>query len=439
MIDIAQGKVVKATSQESDGLKGDNITDGDDNSRWSSAHDDDEAMATIDLGEVTELYGSEIKWENSFAAKYLMEISSDGAKWTPLGGERAGFAGLQKLDFAGEKARYVRMHGLEKATQYGYSIFSWRIFGKLKSYGASAPLGLAVESAKPVLKEGVECPLTAKAWYGGDKFKVVDVEWTSADGTFTATGFTPTTNGFAAVTASAGGLSVTKRLPVEEALAVSTLTFATTNMVAIAGEPVKLELSATDQFGGKMALKGVKMEVVAPGGKKAVAGKDFKAQKGGWIVPLKSGEFRVKAKLGGVEAVCVIATSGLKDVNLARLATVTSSGEENAGLTAERAADGDMKTRWGSRHRDGEWICFDFGRERTISSCAIDWENARAESYVIEVSTDGAKWQPVADVTSNEGGHQVHEFRPVKARKLRITGRKRNTSYGISIFEADIR
>jgi endoglucanase Acf2 len=245
MSDLAQGKKVVVTSEENVGLRGVNITDGDDKTRWSSSHDDPEPTATIDLGETVELYGAEIKWENAYASKYVLECSADGAKWSPLGGERGGIAGLQRVDFGGEKARYVRLRGLEKATQYGVSLFSFSVYGKQKGAKPSAPLGFAIGSDRPVLKEGVASALSARAWLGGDKFRPVEAVWSSDDGTFQKNMFTPTKNDFAIVRASVGGVSVEKRIPVEEALVAT----------RFSSGPDRVAL---DQFGGAMPSKAEK-------------------------------------------------------------------------------------------------------------------------------------------------------------------------------------
>lgn len=245
MPDLAQGKKVVVTSEENAGLRGVNITDGDDKTRWSSSHSDPEPTATIDLGETVELYGAEIKWENAYASKYVLECSADGAKWSPLGGVRGGAAGLQRVDFGGEKARFVRLRGLEKATQYGVSLFSLGVYGRPKGAKPSAPLGFAIGSDRPVLKEGVASELNARAWLGGDKFRPAEAVWSSEDGTFRKNMFTPAKNGFATVRASVGGVCVEKKLPVEEAL-VATRFSPGPNRVAL------------DQFGGAMPSGGEK-------------------------------------------------------------------------------------------------------------------------------------------------------------------------------------
>ena len=50
----------------------------------------------------------------------------------------------------------------------------------------------------------------------------------------------------------------------------------------------------------------------------------------------------------------------------------------------------------------------------------------------------GAVWREVARLADNPGGRQEHVFAPVEAHMLRIAAKKRNTAYGISIFEAEI-
>ena len=451
MRDLAKGRPVEVSSEESAGLGGANIADGDDATRWSSAHDDPESTATIDLGEPVELYGVDILWENSFAAKYVLERSSDGATWQPLGGEQIGFQGRQTLSFRGEEARFVRLRALEKATQYGVSLFEWQIFGKPRSANSGAPLGLAVAADRAVLKEGEPARLTVQAWRGGRDFAPINAAWASADGAFgrpapggtgiaqgAAVELTPATNGFAVVTATAGGITVESRFPVEEALAVSAIAFANSNLVALVGEPVDVGFSATDQFGDAVAPSGIKMRLVDATGR-SVPREAYRSRGRGQIEFLRPGSYRLQAATGVLAAECVIEVGRPGGVNLARLATATASGEENGSLAPRFATDGDPATRWGSRHRDGEWLCLDFGKDRTFSKCVIDWENARAETYLVEVSTDGSAWRTVAKGKTDSAGRMEHTFAAVRARRLRITGLTRNTDYGISIFEIDVR
>ena len=427
MRDLASGASVKATSQESGGLSAANATDGDDKTRWSSAHDDAEATLTIDLGRTVELYGSEILWEASYAAKYFIEYSADGAKWSAIGGERNGFAGLQKLDFGGEKGRFLRMRAKEKATQYGVSLFSWRVFGK--PAGAKGALGAAIDAEKPVLKEDVPCRLSARAWLGGEKFSPCKVEWSSADGEFDGDMFTPRTNGFATVEAKMDGLAVSRRFPVEEALRAVAFTIGPKEVEIPVGKSVKLAPEATDQFGGKMKLKGVKL-VEKP--------KFCSLKKGGLLVADKAGEGTLTMSMAGRTATMRVVAKSVSEIDLARMGVASASSQENGGLAPGNATDGDPKTRWGSAHKDGEWLMVDLNDAYKVTDAVLVWENARAVDYDIEASADGEKWVKAAEVRGGKGGTEEVALKPIEARYVRVRGLKRNTGYGISLFSLSI-
>ncbi len=282
---------------------------------------------------------------------------------------------------------------------------------------------------RAVLKEGVATHLILRTTKGAD---AANVKWTSAEGTFDRKGnFTPHTNGFATVMAQAGTLQVSRRFSVEEALRVTKLALAPNVAECIVGEPLKLSIEALDQFGGRMSLKGAKVETSNP--------TKAKFDRHGFTAK-RAGSYTLTVTLQGVKATASIVAKNLADVNLARLAKVTASGEENGGLLAVYAVDGDPKTRWGSLHRDGEWIQLDFGRPRRVSRATVQWENAHARRFRIETSVDGEKWTTVVEsheVTKPE--NDLVTWRPVSARYLRLTGLERNTNYGISIFELDIR
>ncbi len=296
-----------------------------------------------------------------------------------------------------------------------------------------APVAPAPEAEivadRAVLKEGEATRLALRTAKGAD---AAGVKWTSADGTFDRRGnFTPRTNGFATVTARTDSLEVSRRFPVEEALRVTKLVIAPDAAECIVGEPLKLSVEALDQFGGRMRLKGATVEL--SDSRNAEFGRTgFTAR--------KAGTYTLSVTLQGKKSIATIVAKNLADVNLARLATVTASGEENGGLLAAYAVDGDPKTRWGSLHRDGEWLQLDFGRPRTVSRATIRWEHAHARRYRIETSDDGEKWTSAVEnhAVSNPANDAV-AWRPVSARYLRLTGLERNTDYGISIFELDIR
>lgn len=122
--------------------------------------------------------------------------------------------------------------------------------------------------------------------------------------------------------------------------------------------------------------------------------------------------------------------------NLALHKTCTVSGEENVGTVAQHATDGDDATRWGSLHQDGQWLSVDLGEPAKLYKLRLHWEAAYASIYTIELSDDGNTWHSGKTV-SGDGGWDEVKMEGAQGRYIRITGNKRNTPYGISLYEIE--
>lgn len=57
-----------------------NAVDGDPNTRWSSAFQDDQWLQ-VDLGAVVTIEEARVVWETAFATKYAIQVSLDGSTW----------------------------------------------------------------------------------------------------------------------------------------------------------------------------------------------------------------------------------------------------------------------------------------------------------------------------------------------------------------------
>ncbi|WP_146244258.1 discoidin domain-containing protein [Curtobacterium sp. MCBD17_032] len=124
--DLAHGAAVSSSADEGDGVPARNAVDGDPGSRWASGHTDDQWLA-VDLGAEHELHGAVVRWEDAFGRAYRVEArnaTDDG--WTTLATETDGDGGTDRLTLAGSW-RYVRLHGVERATPYGYSVYDLEI------------------------------------------------------------------------------------------------------------------------------------------------------------------------------------------------------------------------------------------------------------------------------------------------------------------------
>ncbi|RKR86972.1 F5/8 type C domain-containing protein [Micromonospora pisi] len=123
--------------------------------------------------------------------------------------------------------------------------------------------------------------------------------------------------------------------------------------------------------------------------------------------------------------------------NLAAGRTVTASSTQS-GNGAARAVDGDLGTRWASSWSDNQWITVDLGSVRPVSRAVLTWEAAYARSYRVEVSTDGATWQPVWSTTAGDGGTDQVDFTTTSARYVRMQGLTRATGFGFSLWELEV-
>jgi len=116
---------------------------------------------------------------------------------------------------------------------------------------------------------------------------------------------------------------------------------------------------------------------------------------------------------------------------------IASSG--TGEFAAERAFDGNRQTRWSSDFSDPQWLQLDLGAVQNLVGLKILWENAYAAEYDILVSEDGVTWNTVAAVRAGDGGWDDLDFSPSPARYVRITGTRRATAWGYSIFEVQLK
>ena len=102
-------------------------TDGDLGTRWSSAFSDPQWLE-VDLGATHTINKVVLDWETAYATAFQIQTSNDGSTWTTIYSTTAGTGGDQTLTVSGS-GRYVRMYGTARATQYGYSLWEFQVYG----------------------------------------------------------------------------------------------------------------------------------------------------------------------------------------------------------------------------------------------------------------------------------------------------------------------
>ena len=133
-------------------------------------------------------------------------------------------------------------------------------------------------------------------------------------------------------------------------------------------------------------------------------------------------------------AKAVAAKSEVAEAPLTPVAAIASS-MERGDLSGAAAIDHNAATRWGSGFSDGEYLTLDFGTSQLITRVHIDWENAHASQYLLQVSDDNANWTTIKTVDNSQGGAEDLAGLAGQGRYLRVQGVKRATQYGYSIFE----
>jgi hypothetical protein len=104
-----------------------NATDGNLSTRWSSAFSDPQWLE-VDLGSTQPICQVAIHWETAYAKAFQIQTSNDNSTWTTIYSTTAGGGGTQTLNVSGS-GRYIRMYGTVRATQYGYSIYEFQVYG----------------------------------------------------------------------------------------------------------------------------------------------------------------------------------------------------------------------------------------------------------------------------------------------------------------------
>jgi beta-glucosidase len=135
---LSQGKTATASSSENAGTPASAAVDGDAGTRWSSAFSDPQWIQ-VDLGATATVSQVILQWEAAYATAFQIQVSSDAASWTSIYSTSTGTGGTQTLTVSGT-GRYVRVYGTARATQYGYSLWEFQVYG---STATSAACGTA--------------------------------------------------------------------------------------------------------------------------------------------------------------------------------------------------------------------------------------------------------------------------------------------------------
>ncbi|MFC1424670.1 discoidin domain-containing protein [Streptacidiphilus sp. N1-12] len=124
---LSQGKTATASSVENASFTAPNAVDGNAGTRWSSAFTDPQWLQ-VDLGASHTISQVVLNWEAAYATGFQIQTSADGSNWTTVYSTTTGTGGNQTLNVSGT-GRYVRVYGTARATQWGYSLWEFQVYG----------------------------------------------------------------------------------------------------------------------------------------------------------------------------------------------------------------------------------------------------------------------------------------------------------------------
>lgn len=454
-----KGKAI-SSSEENVGSVTGSVNDGDISSRWGSAHNENEWIL-IDLGEDTYISNCSILWEAAYGADYDLQVAPEGARMTTHKGNYAGtqksvtvpeeeawvtVAEVRGVTKAGKvetpldaNGRYFRMKGLRRGTGYGYSIYEMILRGLPMSLSENEIVGIGFD-LPAVLEEGERTRLVPKAYTRNAVEHDIDVEW-SADknAEFIGNDFIPREDGLFVVKASAqNGASGEMSVFVNEGIRLSTVSLSPTSSSIIEGDSVEITAVAQNQFGGVYPLTDLNLQIriteVMTGqivDESVASYSPFT----GIFTSDKKGKYKIVMNPGG--GVAIVDVVDLTEANLALGKPVIASSSVGGNLPSN-INDGDIKTRWESPQRDGEWVAVDLRTPFILDHAVLEWEAAYDTRYDISISIDGDNWWRISTYDNGKGGREILALPAIPAGWIRLNCNKRATDYGSSLFELEV-
>ena len=418
---LAYLKPVIASSAENAGTLATSVNDGSLATRWGSAFSDPQSIE-IDLQNNFVINTVKLFWQTSYATSYRIETSLDEETWTTVYTKTNATGVNNTITIAPTAARYVRIVCLSRNSAYGSSLWEMEVYGT--NFWANPQATTIKLNPDPLVAYvGQNVQITASLF---DQYNLAfttnnNFSWSiTGGGTIDVNGkLTPSVAGDYVLTVQNGSLSKQFPIKIFAAKQLSRLEVTPTYSLIKTNEQLQLSVKGFDQYGNEIT---VSPTWTTTGGTISATG---------LFSSSVNGIFNVTATVGSLSVVSQIQviTAGATNIALNK-PTTTSSG------TGSAAVDGNTGTRWESAFQDGpEWLLVDLGDAYQLTDAQIVWENASAQEYQIQISTDKVSWITIKAASGLTGARtDVWRLSGI-GRYVRIWCTKRSTVWGYSIFE----
>lgn len=121
--DLLRTATASSSGDETPDFPASAASDGDPETRWSSPVEDGawwqaEMPRTARIGRVV------LHWQDAYATRYRLQVSSDGRSWRTAATVRDGRGGRESVRMDARDARYLRVQGDARGSEFGYSLWS---------------------------------------------------------------------------------------------------------------------------------------------------------------------------------------------------------------------------------------------------------------------------------------------------------------------------
>ncbi|MFJ3982938.1 beta-N-acetylglucosaminidase domain-containing protein [Streptomyces fungicidicus] len=121
--DLARTGRASSSADETPDFPASAANDGDPGTRWSSPVEDD-AWWQVELARPVRLGKVALHWQEAHPSAYRVEVSADGRTWRTAATVQGSRGGRETVRMDEPGVRHVRVQGEERATRYGYSLWS---------------------------------------------------------------------------------------------------------------------------------------------------------------------------------------------------------------------------------------------------------------------------------------------------------------------------
>ena len=427
---LSRGRPVIASSVESGATPASAAVDGDRSTRWSSAFNDPQWIQ-VDLGSVSALSRVVLRWETAYAKSYEIQVSSVAGTWSSVYRTGDGNGGADDIEIAAT-GRYVRIHGTTRATQYGYSLWEFEVYGTPAAdpnCDRTTNAALRRPATASSTQDTVFPATNAVDGDAGTRWSsaFTDEQWIQVDLGRTA-GVCQIVLNWETAHAKAYQIQ----------LSADARTWATikTNGAGAGGTEI-LDVAATGRYlrvlgtsratGWGYSLWELTVHVTASAPTPVTPATSTMPTTPPTLAPTTG-----PTQPGG-------------DVLLSyRKPTVTSSSQVDVnchGCTGDKAVDLDPASRWATSSTTGwvdpGWIYVDLGAPAGVHAVVLQWDAAFATAYRIEISPDAKTWASIYSTTTGRGFRETLTVNGT-GRYLRVYGTARSSAYGYSLWELQV-